>query len=90
MNMSFSIPDALAYGADEVRPDRPLAQDVGDAAYQTVHGAPGGVNALAVRMGLPASTLTHKVNPNNDSHFLRPHELLQIARVQPTRSGRLE
>lgn len=49
-----------------------------DAIYHTVHGYPGGVVALAARMGVSANTLTHKVNPNNDTHHMRPDELVAI------------
>lgn len=59
-------------------PDIPRGLTVADAAYHTVHGYPGGVAALAVRMGMPASTLTHKANPNNDTHHMRPDELVAM------------
>ena len=56
----------------------PEGMSLEDAAYHTAHGYPGGVAALAVRMGLPANTLTHKVNPRNETHFLRPPELISL------------
>lgn len=59
-------------------PDTPQAMSVQDAIYHTVHGYPGGVAALASRMGLPVGTLTHKANPNNTTHHMRPDELLAM------------
>lgn len=56
----------------------PQGLTVADAAYHTVHGYPGGVAALAVRMGVSANTLTHKANPNNDTHHLRADELVAM------------
>ncbi|OBV37706.1 phage regulatory CII family protein [Janthinobacterium psychrotolerans] len=35
-----------------------------DAFYQTVHAAPGGCEALAVRLGMSAAVLRNKANPN--------------------------
>lgn len=56
----------------------PVGLTVADAVYHTVHGYPGGVAALAARMGVSANTLTHKANPNNDTHHMRPDELVAI------------
>lgn len=78
MGITVSIPAAFAYGADEAMPDMPLGLTVADAAYHTVHNYPGGVAALAVRMGMSANTLTHKANPNNDTHHLRVDELVAM------------
>lgn len=36
-----------------------------DAFHKTVHAAPGGVEALAVRMGMTAAVLRNKANPNH-------------------------
>lgn len=49
---------------------------IDDAVYRTVHDAPGGVQALAARMGVPYGTLTHKANPNNSTHHMHPRELV--------------
>lgn len=38
-----------------------------DAAYLTGHHYPGGVPALAVRMGMDARELSRKLNPNTGS-----------------------
>lgn len=67
----------LAYGADEAMPSMP-SMSVPDAIYHTVHGYPGGVAALAARMGMSANTLTHKANPATGSHYMRPDELVTI------------
>ncbi len=78
MGITISVPDHLAYGADEALPDRAQGMSVDDAIDHTVHGYPGGVVALAARMGVPASTLTHKANPNNTTHRMSPAELVAI------------
>jgi len=36
-----------------------------DAFHQTVHGAPGGCEAIAPRMGMSAAILRNKANPNS-------------------------
>ncbi len=38
--------------------------NVSDAFHQTVHGADGGCEALAVRLGMSAAILRNKANPN--------------------------
>lgn len=38
---------------------------VSDALHKTVHGAPGGHAALAVRLGISATILRNKANPNS-------------------------
>ena len=78
MAVTISIPPGLAYGADEDVPDKPVGMSIDDAIYHTVHGYPGGVVALAARMGVSSNTLTHKVNPNNATHHLHPRELLSM------------
>ncbi len=74
----MSMPHAFAYVANEALPDTPLGQDPGDAAYQTAHGYPGGIVALAARMGVSAGTLTHKVNPANTTHHLSLREAVDL------------
>lgn len=79
MHPTISVPDAVAYGANEPLPaSRPSGLDVLDAIYHAAHGGPGGVAALAARMGLSVSTLTHKVNPNNTTHNVFPRELVAL------------
>ncbi len=76
MHISISIPPALANVAGTVSADSLDMSSLTDAIYHSVHGYPGGVSALAEVLGVPAGTLTHKANPNNSSHFMRPEELL--------------
>lgn len=45
-----------------------------DAAYATVHDYPGGSEALAPRLGMPAAVLRNKVNPNNPRNHLHLDE----------------
>lgn len=78
MKASISILVGLAYGADEAVPDMTPGLDLVDAAYHTAHGHPGGVQALALRMGMSANTLTHKVNPNNTTHHLTLREAVTM------------
>ncbi len=78
MRATISIPVGLAYGADHKVPDMEPGLDVLDAAYHTVHGYPGGVAALALRMGVSANTLTHKVNLNNNTHHLTLREAVSM------------
>jgi hypothetical protein len=78
MRATVSIPQGLAYGADEAMPDNPVGLDVLDAAYHTVHNYPGGVSALAPRVAMSANTLTHKVNPHNTTHHLSLREAVTL------------
>ena len=78
MRATISIPTGLAHVEGETIPDTPAPMSVPDAIYHTVHGYPGGVAALATRMGLPAGTLNHKANPNNATHYMRPDELVAM------------
>lgn len=78
MAISISIPDAEVYGASEPLPAKVTGLDVDDALYHTVHGYPGGVTALAARMGMSHDTLTHKVGMGKMTHFLRPKEVVAV------------
>lgn len=78
MGITISIPPGAAYGAGEDVPSKPVGMSVDDAIYHTVHGYPGGVTALAARMGVSPNTLTHKVNPNTTTHHLHPRELVAM------------
>lgn len=78
MKATVSVPPAHAYGADEVPPSNPEGMSIEDAIYHTVHSYPGGVAALAGRMGMSANTLTHKANPNTTTHNLHPRELVTL------------
>lgn len=78
MGVTISIPPGAAYGAGDDVPSKPVGMSVEDAIYHTVHGYPGGVTALAARMGMSPNTLTHKVNPNTTTHHLHPRELVAM------------
>lgn len=78
MKATVSVPDCLAYGGDDPAPNRVRGQDVADAAYNTAHGYPGGIGALALRMGVNANTLTNKVNPQNTTHHLSLREAVAM------------
>ena len=81
MAVTISIPPGAAYGADEAVPNKPMGMSIDDAIYHTVHGYPGGVVALAARMGVSPNTLTHKANPNNATHHLHPAELVAMQQL---------
>lgn len=51
---------------------------VQDAAYLTAHEYPGNVPALAARMEVNPTVLSHKLNPNNTTHHLTISELMTI------------
>lgn len=55
--------------------------DVMDAAYHTAHSFPGGVPALAQRMGMSANTLAHKVSLHKDTHHLSLREAVTMQEV---------
>ena len=81
-------PEAVmaAHSAERAVDSRALAMmaahwTVADAIYHTVHGYPGGVVALAARMGVSPNTLTHKANPNNATHHLHPAELVAMQQL---------
>lgn len=52
--------------------------DVLDAALLIAQEVPGGVPALAQRMGVSANTLQHKLNPNNTTHHLTLKEAMAL------------
>jgi hypothetical protein len=78
MKATVSVPPHLAHGADEPFPSTVVGQDILDAVYNTVHCYPGGVTALAARMGMSPNTLTHKANPNTNTHQPNPRELIDM------------
>ncbi len=51
---------------------------VTDAAFHTAHDYPGGIPALAQRMGMSQNTLQHKVNTHNTTHHLGLHEAVKM------------
>lgn len=55
--------------------------DVLDAAYHTAHRFPGGVPALAGRMGIVPGVLQNKVNASNTSHHLTLREAMAMQEI---------
>jgi hypothetical protein len=55
-----------------------VGMDVHDAAYHLAHAYPGGVPALAQRMGMSANTLQHKVSLTNSTHHLTLRECVAM------------
>jgi hypothetical protein len=51
---------------------------VKDVVYRVVHNYPGGVPAMAARMGISKHVLQNKVNPNNSTHHTTEKELEEI------------
>lgn len=78
MTISVAATSGCAYGVGALSGNRQRGQDIQDAAYHTVHGYPGGADALAVRMGMSANTLKHKVNPHNTTHHLSLREAVTM------------
>lgn len=74
--MSFTMSSGASHVDGRGSPDTGGPMSIDDAVYHVVHGGPGGVESLAPRLGMPVGTLTHKANPNNTTHFLRPRELV--------------
>ena len=53
-----------------------------DALYRAAHNYPhGGIDALATRMGISASSLQHKVKPANTCAHCSPGEMAQICEL---------
>ncbi len=55
--------------------------DVNDAAYRIAHQFPGGVPALAQRMGMSRNTLAHKVSLTQETHKLALGEAVHMQEV---------
>jgi hypothetical protein len=49
-----------------------------DAAYRVGHDHPGGVAALAPRMGMGEAVLNSKLNPNTKTHILSIEEMIKL------------
>lgn len=58
--------------------------DLFDIIHEEAHSYPGGVEALARRMGKNPGTLRKKLLPNEDSHDLTVKELRQIVAFRNT------
>ena len=78
MGATVSVAAAFAYGDMSPEADMARGMDVLDAALLIAQEVPGGVPALAQRMGVSANTLQHKLNPNNTTHHLHPRELVAM------------
>lgn len=79
MAISIQLRAPAAYGLE--LPDgytHKAGQDIADTAYHLAHAYPGGVPALALRMGVSASTLKHKLNPANTTHHLTLRESMAL------------
>ena len=81
MRVSVSLPGSGVHADDEGQLDTHQFMDVSDAAYRTAHHYPGGIAALAVRMGVLASTLNSKVSVNNTTHHLTLREAVTMQEV---------
>lgn len=49
--------------------------------YRLVHEHPGGVEALAVRVGMKAGVLRNKANPNSTTNFFTIDEMIRLCQV---------
>lgn len=70
MHGSVSQPSARVTGNVLAMPATRGGIDVRDAAYHTAHQFPGGVPAMAQRLGVNENTLAHKVSLRKDTHHL--------------------
>lgn len=58
--------------------------DIKDHAHKLALSCPGGIAALASRMGIPYSTLKNKLNPNLDSHHLYIEDYQLMVEIMDT------
>lgn len=49
-----------------------------DAFHETVHGAPGGCEALAVRLGMSSAVLRNKANPNASANVVALRDVERV------------
>lgn len=78
--MNTTIPATQTTANGDVLP--PAATlSLQDAAYHTAHCFPGGVPAMAQRLGMSANTLQHKVNLRNTTHHLTLREASDMMAV---------
>lgn len=75
---SFMAAAVPVYGENAPKADIARGMDVLDAAFLIAQETPGGVAALAARMGVSANTLQHKLNPNNNTHHLTLKEAVAL------------
>ncbi|WP_083526742.1 phage regulatory CII family protein [Comamonas terrae] len=81
MGSTFAIGARAGYGDMQGDADIARGMCIQDAARLVAERFPGGVPALAVRMGVSANTLQHKLNPNNTTHKLTADESLAIQQI---------
>lgn len=79
--MRSSVVRSFPGNNGNVEPFAAIGLDVRDAAYHTASAFPGGVPALAQRMGMSQNTLAHKVSLNNDTHHLTLREAVTMQEV---------
>ena len=75
---SFMAAAVPVYGENAPKADIARGMDVLDAAFLIAQEVPGGVGALAQRMGVSPNTLQHKLNPNNNTHHLTLKEAVAL------------
>lgn len=79
MDLNISASPALAYVESAVMPDTTQVVAALDRSiHDLVHEGNVKLSTLAKRMDIPEGTLNHKANPNNDRHFFRPGQLLEL------------
>lgn len=81
MSTSMTFGDESHNGRVDWTSARRHVQDVSDAAYRVAHEFPGGVPALAQRMGMSSSTLMKKVGLTVDTHHLSLREAVHMQAV---------
>lgn len=55
--------------------------NIEDAAHRVGHDSPGGVAALAPRMGMSQAVLNSKINPNTRTHHLSISEMIRMEQL---------
>lgn len=55
--------------------------NIEDAAHRVGHDSPGGVAALAPRMGMSQAVLNSKINPNTRTHHLSITEMIRMEQL---------
>lgn len=81
MSKILQLSDAANNGDMVAAAAKSSMGDVGDAAYRVAHQFPGGVPALAQRMGMSPNTLSHKVSLTNEFHKLSLSESVHMQHV---------
>lgn len=81
--MPSSLPKARKIANDEDASQfvTPCLQDVHDATYRVAHEFPGGIPALAQRMGMSPNTLNCKVSLTVETHHTNLREAIHMQHV---------